>query len=68
MKKNVQTGYLFCGLALSVMLTACGEESKVEGEVKHEEMVMQEEPVTEAPVSETAESGDPEETPAAVMI
>lgn len=73
MKKNVQAGYLLCGIALSVMLTACGDESKAEGEVQHEDIVIQEysgsgEPVTEAPVSETAESGNPEETPAADAI
>ena len=73
MKKNVQTGYLFCGLALSVMLTACGDESKAEGEVQQEDIVILEDsgseaPVTETPVSETAESGDPEETPAADAI
>ncbi len=73
MKKNVQAGYLLCGIALSVMLAACGDESKAEGEVQHEDIVIQDDsgseaPVTETPVSETAESGDPEETPAADAI
>ena len=73
MKKNVQAGYLLCGIALSVMLAACGDESKAEGEVQQEDIVIQENsgseaPVTETPVSETAESGDPEETPAADAI
>ncbi len=70
MKKNVQAGYLLCGIALFVMLTACGDESKVEGEVQQEDIVIQEDsgseaPVTEAPVSETTESGAPDETTAA---
>ena len=73
MKKNSLAGNLLCGAALSVMLAACGDESKAEGEVQQEDIVIQEDsgseaPVTETPVSETAESGDPEETPAADAI
>ena len=56
MKKNVQAGYLLCSLALSVILTACSDESNNEGEVQHEDIVIQ-----EASASET-----PEETPAEV--
>ena len=42
MKKNSLAGYLLCGIALSVMLTACGDEEFAETDVSHEEIVMYE--------------------------
>ena len=49
MKKNSLDGYLLCGIALSVMLTACGDEEVAETDVSHEEIVMYETPGSGAP-------------------
>ena len=70
MEKKSLRGYLLCGIALSVMLTACGDEEVAETDVSHEEIVMYETPGSEAPeenLSGTQEervSEAPEETSA----